>query len=321
MSERRSPCSSADVPAISVVIAVYGDGAALDELVRRTAAVLERVASSWECILVNDGSPKETWSLIQDLAREFKNIRGINLRSNFGQHNALLAGICASRGCTIITLDDDLQHPPEEIHRLLEALEEGVDVVYGKPISPSHGLWRSVASAAVKAGLKSVLGSQIALDVSAYRAFRGSLRPHFVDFRSPYVSIDVLLSWATSHFRAVNVTHEPRRYGTSHYTIWHLLSHTMNLVTGFSVWPLRVASLLGLVFTCFGVFVLTYVLVRYLVSGTSVAGFPFLASTIALFSGAQLFALGVIGEYLARMYLRMMERPPYVIESTVNCEG
>ncbi len=321
MSEPAREPSGTSGAGISVVVPVYGDGVALEELVERTRAVLRQVTSSWECILVNDGSPRETWSLIEKLARGHGDVRGINLRGNFGQHNALLAGIRASSGATVITLDDDLQHPPEEIPRLLRALEEDVDVVYGRPVSTSHRLWRSVASGVVKAALKSVLGARIAPDISAFRAFRGALRRHFVESKSPYVSIDVLLSWATTHVGAVDVRHDPRRYGRSGYTFWTLLSHTMNMVTGFSVWPLRMASLVGFGFTCFGALVLVYVLGRYLVSGTTVAGFPFLASTIALFSGAQLFALGVIGEYLARMYFRMMDRPPYVIEATVNCQA
>jgi hypothetical protein len=128
----------------------------------------------------------------------------------------------------------------------------------------------------------------------------------------------VLLSWATTRICAVPVRYEPRRRGRSSYGFWGLISLTINMVTGFSVWPLRFASVIGLTFAAFGAAVLAFVIIRFLVAGTTVPGFPFLASVIAIFSGAQLFTLGIMGEYLARMYFRAMSRPPYVVRSTAN---
>jgi undecaprenyl-phosphate 4-deoxy-4-formamido-L-arabinose transferase len=161
------------------------------------------------------------------------------------------------------------------------------------------------------------MGAEIAEQVSAFRAFRLPLREAFKGYASPFVSIDVLLTWATTRFSAVRVRHEPRRSGVSHYTFAKLIAHALNMLTGFSIRPLQLASLVGFAFTLFGSFVLAFVLGRYLIQGTSVPGFPFLASVIAIFSGAQLFALGIIGEYLARMHFRTMGRPPYTLrEST-----
>ena len=318
VTEKSCVTGSGPFVGISVVVAVCGDGAALEELTGRVAATLGQARSSWELIYVNDGSPEDTWSLIERLAGQYWNVRGINLRRNFGQHNALLAGIGASVGGIIVTMDDDLQHPPEEIPHLVQTLAKGLDVVYGTPVERSQPFLRYLASVVIKAALKSVLGVQIAPHISAFRAFRGGFRRGFADYRSPYVSIDVLLSWATKRIGTVKVRHELRKHGESEYTFSRLLAYAMNLVTGFSVWPLRLASLIGFVFTGFGSMVLIYVIGRYLLEGTSVAGFPFLASIISLFAGAQLFAIGIIGEYLARMYFRVMDRPPYLIESTVN---
>src|SRR5438093_2790136 len=175
---------------ISVIVPVYGDGAALALLTERVAIVLGLlVGSHWELIFVNDGSPTECWALIETLAMRFPNAKGINLRRNFGQHNALLAGIRASRGHVLVTLDDDLQHPPEEIPLLLQSLTADLDVVYGTPIQHSHNGWRNVSSVLAKAALATVLGVKIAGHISAFRAFRGQLRSSFSDYHSPYVSI------------------------------------------------------------------------------------------------------------------------------------
>jgi undecaprenyl-phosphate 4-deoxy-4-formamido-L-arabinose transferase len=237
----------------------------------------------------------------------------VNLMRNYGQHNALLCGIRAARGEVIVTMDDDLQHPPEEIPRLLSKLNEGFDVVYGTPEREQHGLLRDMASRITKIALQGAMGAKTARSVSAFRAFRTRTRAAFTTYQSPFVSIDVLLTWATTRFTAVAVPHHPRRAGQSQYTLRKLITHALNMMTGFSTLPLQVASVMGFGLTFFGVLVLAYVIGRYIWEGGSVPGFPFLASIIAIFSGAQLFSLGIIGEYLARMHFRMMERPPYVV--------
>jgi undecaprenyl-phosphate 4-deoxy-4-formamido-L-arabinose transferase len=142
------------------------------------------------------------------------------------------------------------------------------------------------------------------------------LRDAFVDYRSPTVNIDVLLTWATTDFAAVRVRHDARKFGESGYTPHKLVRHALNMMTGFSPRPLQLASLMGFSFALFGLAVLGYVLVRWLLQGSAVPGFAFLASIIALFSGAQLVALGIVGEYLARMHFRTMDRPPYIVRGT-----
>ncbi len=251
-----------------------------------------------------------------EISKRDKRVRGIQLARNFGQHNALLCGIRAARGEVIVTLDDDLQHPPEEIPKLLNKLAEGYDVVYGTPMTEQHGFWRDIASQVMKLALQSAMGAKIARNVSAFRAFHTRLRDAFANYQSPFVSIDVLLTWATTSFAAIPVQHDPRWSGETNYTFRKLVAHALNMMTGFSTLPLQFASLIGFAFTLFGLVVLTYVIGRFLIHGSSVPGFPFLASVIAIFSGAQLFALGIIGEYLARMHFRAMEKPPYVIRTT-----
>ncbi len=298
----------------SIVIPVYNSQASLAPLLERLQTVLPGIFSEFEIILVDDGSQDRSWETILRLRRLYPALRSLRLMRNYGQHNALLCGIRVARYELVVTLDDDLQHPPEEIPLLLEKLNEGYDVVYGTPQSEQHGLWRDLASRVTKLALQSAMGARTARSVSAFRVFRTQVRDAFAGYQNSFVSIDVLLTWGTTRFASVPVRHEKRVFGESNYTFRKLLRHAMNMVTGFSTLPLQLASLMGFAFAIFGLLVLVYVVGRYLIQGGSVPGFPFLASTIAIFSGVQLFALGIIGEYLARMHFRLMDRPPYVVD-------
>jgi glycosyltransferase involved in cell wall biosynthesis len=298
---------------LSIVIPVYNSEKILTDLVAQLAQVAPRLSEEYEVVLVNDGSRDGSWEVICQLCCDYSWVRGIDLMRNYGQHNALLCGIRAAKHKVIITMDDDLQHPPEEIPNLLGKLAEGYDVVYGTPQKEEHGLWRPLASKVTKVALQSSMGAETARNVSAFRAFRTQVRDVFADYQGPFVSIDVLLTWGTTRFNAVPVRHEPRHIGKSNYTFRKLVTHALNMTTGFSVLPLQMSSFIGFVFTLFGLGVLVYVVGRYLIEGGSVPGFPFLASTVAIFSGAQLFALGIIGEYLARVHFRLMEKPTYAI--------
>jgi len=312
------------LPGISVVVPVYNSEATLVALVERLEKVLVAIGGAFELILVNDGSRDRSWEIVGELSQRFAWIRGLDLMRNYGQHNALLCGIRLARFEVTVTLDDDLQNPPEEIGVLLAKLGEGLDVVYGKPSELQHGLWRNLASLITKAVLKGAMGADTARNISPFRAFRTVLRDAFATYRSPFVSIDVLLTWGSTKFVAVPVKHEARAAGKSNYTVRKLLVHAMNMVTGFSTWPLQLASFIGFGFTVLGVGVLLFVVMRYIFdpSARSVQGFPFLASIIAIFAGAQLFALGVIGEYLARLHFRTMDRPTYVVrQRTTEKEG
>lgn len=303
---------------ISVVIPVYNSAQILPELVKRLALVLPGMHENFEVVLVNDGSRDDSWKVIEGLGAKFKWIRGICLMRNYGQHNALLAGIRAANYATTITMDDDLQHPPEELPKLLGALSHEIDVVYAPPLKEQHGFLRDLASIVTKTALQGAMGVEIAQKSSAWRIFRTKVRDAFADYRSPLASVDVLLTWGTVRFSVIPLRHDPRAQGKSNYSFGKLVRHSFNMMTGFSIVPLQVASMAGFLFTIFGFLVLVYVLGRFLFEGTSVQGFPFLASAIAIFSGVQLFALGIIGEYLARMHFRIMDKPTYVVATTMQ---
>jgi glycosyltransferase involved in cell wall biosynthesis len=303
---------------LSIVVPVYHSEPTLDELCRRITHALQGLALPYELILVDDGSRDRSWEKIQSQAAGNPAIRGLRLTRNFGQHNALLCGIREARHEVIVTLDDDLQHPPEEIGKLLEKLKEGYDLVYGTPAAGVHGAARVLAAKVTKWTLRSAMKVPAAPSASAFRAFRASLKEGFAECRNPLFSLDVLLAWCSDSFASVEVRCDSRKVGKSNYGFQKLLAHTFNMVTGYSVLPLQLASWIGFFFTLFGMAILAYVLFRYLLQGTSVPGFSFLASIIAIFSGAQLFALGMVGEYLSRMYFRVMDRPSYLVRTDTD---
>jgi undecaprenyl-phosphate 4-deoxy-4-formamido-L-arabinose transferase len=306
---------------LSIIVPVYNSENNLEMLITRLRGVLPGLASSYEVVLVNDGSRDASWTCICSLAEVHPWIRGMNLMRNYGQHNALLCGIRAARGDVIVTLDDDLQHPPEEIHKLLNKLAEGFDVVYGSPRVLPHSWGRNLFSRFTKRTLAYVMGLRTVQDIGSFRAFHSKLRLAFEGYRNPNVLIDVLLSWGTARFGVVQVEEEQRSLGHSNYNFLKLFQVAMKVLTGFSTLPLRITSIIGFLFTLFGLLIFLYVLVISFTAG-SIPGFPFLASIISIFSGTQLFALGIIGEYLARIFDRSMDRPAYVIgETTIAREG
>lgn len=303
------------LPSISVVVPVYNSEQTLPALIERIVPVLKRCAKEFEILLVNDGSRDASGTVSAGLAKENPCVRAISLMRNYGQHNALLAGVRTAKYPVIVTIDDDLQNPPEEIPKLLAKLTEGSDVAYGVPQNEQHGLLRDLASQITKFTLQNAMGAETARNISAFRAFRTQLRDAFCDYRGSFVSIDVLLTWGTTRFSGVLVQHSPRAAGVSNYTVRKLMIHALNMMTGFSSLPLQIASMVGFAFTIVGFLILMFVLVRYFVE-SSVPGFPFLASIIAVFSGAQLFALGIIGEYLARVHFRVMDKPAYTVRES-----
>ena len=305
---------------VSIVIPVYNAERTIAELCSDIGDVLTDITDDYEILLVEDCSRDGSWNVIEEVAKSDSHVQGIRLGKNFGQHNALLCGIRMAKYEIIVTMDDDLQHPATQIPVILDELAQGYDVVYGTPRAERHSFLRNIASRLTKLALQGAMGVDAARNVSAFRAFRTELRASFENFQSPNVSVDVLLTWATSRFASVKVEHLPRAVGESNYTLRKLVSHAFNLMTGFSSMPLKLASFVGFALTAFGVSILLYVVIRFFVSGVTVPGFAFLASIIAIFSGAQMFALGIFGEYLARIHFRTLNRPPYYVRTTTGSD-
>jgi undecaprenyl-phosphate 4-deoxy-4-formamido-L-arabinose transferase len=298
---------------VSVVVPVYNSEHTLEQLVDRLRVVLGDSPDALEIVLVNDGSADGSWQVIRRLAGRYPVVRGMSLARNRGQHNALLCGIRDARGGVILTIDDDLQNRPEDAPALLGRLREGCDVVYGVPRVQRWGLMRNIAARVTKIVLQGAMGAETASMVSGFRAFRADVCDAFAGYSAVFVNLDVLLTWGAARFATVPVDHEPRRVGRSNYNFRRLVRHAFNMMTGFSTMPLKLATGVGFAFTLFGVGVLVYVIGRYLLQGVAVQGFTFLASIIAIFSGAQLFALGIFGEYLARVFQRVSGQPAYTV--------
>ena len=307
-----------DRTGVSVVVPVFRSTDSLEALVERVDRVLGQ-RGPYEVILVDDGSPQETWEVVAGLASASPCVRGVRLGRNFGQHSALVAGIRQARYPVTVTIDDDLQNPPEEIPRLLDTLhEQDLDVVYGVPDRMVQSLPRRIAGRITRKSLASGLGQDSALDFSSFRAFRTRVRDAFANDLGTNVSLDALLTWGTGRFGSIRVRHDARERGSSNYTYRRLLRFAIDTTTGYSTAPLQFASVLGLATAFLGFLALVWVVVYPLVVGRTVEGFPFLASTIAIFSGVQLLTLGIIGEYLSRMHFRVMRKPTYVISEVTG---
>ena len=300
---------------ITLIIPVHNSAKMLRQLHARIISVLSENEIEFEIIYVNDGSTDNSWEIINDLYNQYKKVIAINLSKNYGQHNALLCGIREANYDSIVTLDDDLQNPPEEIPNLLQKLNEGFDVVYGFPKKEKHGFFRNIASTITKMALNTAMGIENAKHVSSFRAFKTNLRDAFAQYKGSFVSIDVLLSWGSNSFSAIPVNRDKRKTGKSNYTFRKLVQHALNMITGFTTLPLQIASVMGFALSIFGLGILIFVIGRFFLQGSPVPGFPFLASIIAIFSGAQLLALGIIGEYLARMHFRVMNKPQYLVKN------
>ncbi len=304
------------LPGVSVVVPVYQASRTLTPLCDRIAAALQ--GRDWEIILVDDGSDLPTWRVVAGLAAR-PEVRGLRLSRNSGQHAALLAGVREARYDVTVTMDDDLQNPPEEIGTLLDALaQEDVDLVYGWSAAPAHRWWRRAGSSLLRRAILRLVGARGTDRIGAFRAFRTRLRTGFSGSLGPGVSLDALLSWTTTRSRWVEVAHHERQDGRSGYSFRMLSRFALDVVTGYSNAPLKLVTRLGFLSALFGLAVLIYVIGGYLARGTSVAGFPFIASLIALFSGAQMLSLGIIGEYLGRTHVRVMGRPAYVVAEIVG---
>lgn len=305
-------------PKISVVIPCYKTGARASILVSEITDTLTSYSrNAFEIIMVVDGSPDDTWLKISELARLNSNVRGINLMRNYGQHSALLAGIRAAKGDVIVTIDDDLQHSPKEIPKLIENLSDEIDIVYGVSLVEEHSFFRNLLSKTYKQFIGVLLRAEGAEIAGAFRAFKKEVVPVFEGNDDLYAPLDVMLSWFSSKTIGVPVNMSQRQDGASNYTVRSLMRHAVNAITGYSIAPLRLVSLLGLFTFGISFMIALIVLVNYLMGKIEVAGFPTIAILVSMFAGVQLLSLGIIGEYLGRLHMRSMGRPRYVIRDEI----
>ncbi|MFM7269863.1 MAG: glycosyltransferase [Cyanobium sp.] len=303
------------MPALSLVIPLYRSSGSVDALVSRLEAL--DVQADWEVIFVDDGSPDDTVARLR-LRLERSNLRGLLVRHgrNYGEHNAVLTGYRHSRGAHVLNLDDDLQNPPEEGLRLWhEALRHELDVVYGDYRSKQHAGWRNLGSRFANRTANSLLDLPDRLYLSSFRCVSGAVAQRAAEYRGPYPYIDGLLSQCTKAIGSLKVQHDPRFEGESNYNLRRLVRLWLNIFTSFSVMPLRLASLLGLVLALLGLVLVVLILCDAMLHATAVPGWLSVISAILLFGGIQSLILGIVGEYVGRIYLTLSGKPQSVVRS------
>jgi glycosyltransferase involved in cell wall biosynthesis len=305
-------------PEYSVVVPVYNSEKTLRELCNRIEATFEKLAADFEIILVNDSSSDGSWEVIRELKNKGdQNITGISLRKNFGQHKALLCGFQFARGEYLITIDDDLQFFPEDIELLVaEAQKSNADMVYGYYKNErQHSRIRKIGSSFVsimfeKFGNTSGQGS-------SFKLIRRDVIDKIKDYNHSFTFLDEILSWHTTSIGYAEVHHAPRREGQSGYSIFKLVLLTLNLIFGYTTIPLRFMTWFGL--TSFWIclcFVIYFIYMR-MTTGAAL-GFTALIVSIFMSTGLILFSLGIIGEYLNRLFALQHKKPPYLIREVLK---
>lgn len=308
--------SNPDYPSelkISVVIPVYNSSKTLASLLEALTKALSPITKFYEVILIDDGSKDNSWITIESLLSAYQpHLVAIQLMRNYGQHNALMCGLAAARGEYIITMDDDLQNPPEEIPRLLEHITKNeLDLVYGCPAVRRHAAWRNLGSAVIWNFYKTVFKNNVT--PTPFRIMRKQLAKSVMFYDLNFTYLDGLLAWCTSRIGGIEVDHRPRKEGRSGYSLGKLLGLALNLYTNFSLIPLQIVSGLGFITAASGFFVGIYYLIQYLFSNISVPGFASTIIAVLILGGVQLLALGVVGEYLGRLHLNVNRKPQFII--------
>lgn len=306
-------------PEISVVIPVYGSAGILASLAARLESALQACApEAFEVVLVHDHGPDNAWQVICALAKERSWLKGIDLRRNAGQHNAVMAGFAHASGRFVITMDDDLQHDPDDIPRILQALRDGADLCYVSFEDRKHAIWKRVGSAFNDLVASKLLNKPRNLYLSPFRGIRREVCESAVEYRGPFVYVDGLLLQATSNYATITAKHHARQDGKSGYSLRKSISLWLQMATSFSIVPLRLVSLAGIVASAFAFLLGLGVIWRKLADPSMAVGWPSLIVATLFMGGLQLLALGAIGEYTGRILLNVNSRPQYVIGQRVN---
>ncbi len=307
---------------ISFVIPCYRSENTLEAVVDEIEQTMAASGNySHEIILVNDGSPDDTWGAIKKAAEKRPDIvTGINLARNFGQHSALMAGLNATKGDIVICLDDDGQTPADEAGKLIEALENGADVAYARYGHKQHNLFRNFGTAMNEWMASVMIGKPRDLFVSSYFAAKRFIVDEMVKYEGSYPYVIGLVLRTTKNIVNVDVTHRKREVGESGYTLSKLFALWINGFTAFSIKPLRIATLSGFIFAFLGFLYGIYTVIKKFVYPIAPMGFAALMSAVMFIGGMLMLMLGMIGEYIGRLYISQNKNPQYVIRETTRDE-
>ena len=304
---------------ISFVIPCYRSEKTLPDVIDEIKSTMAEIGHEFEIILVNDSSPDNTFEVIKKLASENDNILGIDLAKNFGQHCALMAGMRHSTGDVVVCLDDDGQTPANEVGKLLGKLDEGFDVCYASYGKKQHSGFRNFGSKVNELMTRIMLGKPKELKVSSYFAAKRFVVDDMLRYDQSYAYVIGLVLRATKNVANVEVNHRARSVGESGYTLAKLFSLWFNGFTAFSIKPLRIATAIGCFCACSGFLYGIYTIIKKIILMDAVeAGFSALMSVIVFLGGMVMLMLGLIGEYIGRIYICMNNSPQYVIRQKVG---
>lgn len=304
----------------SFVIPCYNSEKTVGSVVEEIQNTMKSISDSYEIILVNDFSKDHTKEVIFGLAENKKNIKAISFAKNFGQHSALLAGYRYTKGEYVISLDDDGQTPADQVDRLINKLEEGYDVVFAKYNNKHHSAFRNFGSRVNDYMACKLIGKPKELYLSSYFIAKRYVIEEMMKYRNSFPYISGLVLRTTGSIANVNVDHRSRMIGQSGYTFGKLLKLWLNGFTAFSVTPLRVGSFAGVILAILGFAVCIYALINKLINPVAAIGWTSMIGVVTIIGGAILLMLGLIGEYLGRVYISMNDSPQYVIRETRGAE-
>ena len=300
---------------ISIVIPVYRSETILPRLVERIhdEMIKENLSEQFEILLINDCSPDESWSVISTLATKHPFVRGVNLRRNTGQHNAIMAGLNLVRGEFVVMMDDDLQHPPSELGDMVRALQSGYDVCYTRYINRQHVMWKKWGSNFNDWVATRLLDKPKGLYLSSFKAIRRVIAQEITKYDGPYAYVDGLILDVTHSITVIDIPHQARDEGESNYTFSRLLSLWMKMATSFSVTPLRMATYLGFALAALSMIMIIFIVAQKIMNPELASGWTSLIATVLFIGGIQTLCIGMIGEYLGRTYLKLNGKPQFTI--------
>lgn len=306
-------------PMYSVVIPVYNSARIVSTVVERTVAFFESQQWTYEIILINDGSKDTSWNVIAGLARTYPYVVSLNLLRNYGQHNAVFAGMHRSTGAFVITIDDDLQNPPEEIIHLVEAAAQGHhDVVFGKFQQKKHSLVRRIGSGVIRLMNNRIFLCPATITPSNFRLMNREVVNRMLEYKTAYpYTTGLALMFAHSVGNA-SVQHLERAEGKSNYNLYKILSLVLRILFNYSIWPLRLVTLTGFAISCVSFLIGIIAVVRKLLDNIQIEGWTGIIVMLAVLNGLIILMLGMLGEYVIRILQHLNSRETFYIKEIVE---
>ena len=305
---------------LSIVIPVYKSATILPNLIKEIEIAMDKLGllGEFQLVLVNDASPDKSWSVIKDLLKGRSYITAISLMKNFGQHNAIMAGLKHVKGEVVVLMDDDLQHPPSQIQNLLQEIKKGADVCYVKYKNRQHPAWKKIGSAFNNWMATKLLDKPAGLYLSSFKALDQKVILEILKYEGPFTYIDGLILDVTRSINTVEIEHHERADGTGNYNFKKSISLWLKMATSFSIFPLRLASIIGSILALLSGILIIETVIQRLQHPEWQAGWASLFTVILFLGAAQLSFIGIVGEYLGRAYLPLNKKPQYAIKEILK---